>query len=103
MISEEEFRKKEKTLFLDPFADDFFELFTQKRMQLIKAIMDFKPGSIRELADKVERDIKNVFNDLKILDNHNIIDFVEERARKRPVLKKETIIFSFVRREEYNE
>lgn len=98
MIEETE-AKKEKILFVDPFNSNFFEVFTQKRMELVKAIMDFEPSSIRELADKVERDIKNVFNDLKILDNFNIIDFVEERRRKRPILKKETFVFSFVKEE----
>ena len=85
----------EKTLFLDPFQDDFFEVFTQKRMELIRAIRSNQPSSIRALAKIVDRDIKNVFNDLQMLNEKNMIDFVNQGRSKKPVVKKHTIVFTF--------
>ena len=43
------------------------EMLTEKRIELIDAIMKYNPCSIRELAEEIDRDIKNVFNDLRIL------------------------------------
>lgn len=83
--------------FVDPFSDDFFEIFTQKRMQLIRALMGSAPSSIRDLAKMLERDVKNVFGDLKLLNSRGLVDFKVEGKCKKPVLKKEVIIFSFRR------
>ncbi len=68
------------------------EQLTEKRLLLLKAIMENEPCSIRELAEEIDRDIKNVFNDLKILHELDLVDFVNEGRRKRPVVKKRTII-----------
>lgn len=83
------------SLFIDPFSDDFFEVFTRKRMELIKAIMDYRPNSIRELAFKVQRDIKNVFDDLKVLDDHDIVDFEDIGRARKPIVKKQIVVFNF--------
>lgn len=85
----------ESVKYINPFSDNFFELFTQKRIEMIKAIMEHAPRSIRELAKIVRRDIKNVFDDLKLLDDFDIIDFVSDGRRKRPIVKKEVIVFTF--------
>lgn len=84
-----------ETLFLDPFNEEFFEMFTQKRMEILKTINSFHPGSIRELAKLVDRDIKNVFTDLQTLNNCNIVDFVNEGRSKKPVIKTQTVVFTF--------
>lgn len=84
-----------KSMIIDPFSDDFFEVFTKKRMELMKDIIDNEPNSIRELASSVERDIKNVFEDLKLLHGFNLIEFEKEGKCKKPVVKSRTIIFKF--------
>jgi predicted transcriptional regulator len=98
----EEFKRMSKQMeelsratIIDPFSDDFFEVFTKKRMELIRTIMDEQPTSIRDLAQTVERDIKNVFDDLKLLHNFNIIDFEPQGRCKKPLVKSKTIIFKF--------
>ena len=68
------------------------EQLTEKRLMLLKAIMENEPCSIRELAEEINRDIKNVFNDLKVLHELELVDFVNEGRRKRPIVKKKTII-----------
>ncbi|MBD3312125.1 hypothetical protein GF352_01565 [archaeon] len=89
-----------KAMIVDPFSDDFFDVFTRKRIELVKAIMDNEPRSIRALAQRVERDIKNVFNDLKLLHNFRIIEFKKIGRCKKPIVKKKTIIFRFKRGEQ---
>jgi len=71
-----------------------FDIFTEKRMEVLRAIMERHPKSIRMLADMLERDIKNVFEDLQILRNMDLIDFVKEGKCKRPVVKKRIIIIN---------
>ncbi len=89
-----------KAMIIDPFDEDFFDVFTKKRMELVKEIMNQKPQSIRELSQQVERDIKNVFEDLKLLQHVNIIDFERIGRCKRPIVKSKTIIFKFSRGDE---
>ena len=68
------------------------EMLTEKRIELMNAIMKYNPCSIRELAEEIDRDIKNVFNDLRILHSLDLVDFIIEGKRKRPVIKKKKII-----------
>ncbi|MFA5406033.1 MAG: hypothetical protein WC307_01600 [Candidatus Nanoarchaeia archaeon] len=84
-----------KAMIVDPFSDDFFEVFTKKRVELIRTIMDEQPSSIRDLAHTVERNIKNVFDDLKLLQNFNIVGFESQGKCKKPLIKSKTIIFKF--------
>ena len=90
-----QFEELSNAIVFNPFNDDFMDLFTKKRIELIKEIMRSNPKSIRELAMLVDRNIKNVFEDLKILHNFNIIDFQKIGKCKRPILKRKTIIFKF--------
>ena len=72
-----------------------FEMLTEKRMQVIRTIMHKHPGSIRELAEFLRRDVKNVFDDLNILNKMGVIKFIRIGRKKRPVVKRKTIIISF--------
>lgn len=90
-----------RALVLNPFNEDFFDVFTKKRMELVRAIMNHEPQSIRELANEVERDVKNVFDDLKILQNVNIINFQDCGNCKKPVVAKKTIIFNLTNGEQH--
>jgi predicted transcriptional regulator len=97
----EQMEELSKAMIIDPFADDFFDIFTRKRVELVKTIMNSQPTSIRDLAISVERDIKNVFEDLRLLQNVNIIDFESCGRCKKPFIKSKTIIFKF--RSDFNE
>ncbi len=88
-----EIEELSKAMVINSFDDDFLEIFTRKRIQLIREIMNQEPKSIRDLAIKVERDIKNVFEDLRLLHNFNIIDFEVRGRCKVPVVRKKMIIF----------
>ena len=72
-----------------------FEALTEKRMEMVRAIMHRHPDSIRELAEFLHRDVKNVFDDLKVLDNMGVVKFVRIGRKKRPVVKRKVIVISF--------
>lgn len=82
-------------MFIDPFNYDFLDVFTRKRIELIKAIMNKEPNSIRDLAKQVSRNVKNVFDDLQILNESKIIRFEVDGRRKKPIVSKKTIILRF--------
>ena len=63
--------------------------FTRGRLALLTAIRRDRPGSISELARIVNRNLKSVQTDLKVLEKHGLVRFrpaprPRPRARKAP-------------------
>ena len=54
-------------------------LLTRNRLALLRAIRARHPGSIYELAKTVKRDLKNVQQDLRILEEHGLIRMTPAR------------------------
>ncbi len=71
-----------------------FEALTQKRMELIRTVMEQQPHSIRELANLVDRDVKNVFEDLRLLNRMKIVRLVRKGRCVKPIIKKRIIIIT---------
>ena len=71
-----------------------FEALTEKRVAMVKVITEKQPTSIRELATMLERDVKNVFDDLRILNRMRIISFERKGRCVKPVAKKRFIIIN---------
>jgi predicted transcriptional regulator len=87
-------KNDENFLFVEKHFEKF-EMFTEKRIELVRTIMHRRPGSIRELAELLHRDTKNVFDDLKILDNMGMVKFVRIGRKKQPVVRRKFVIISF--------
>ncbi len=87
-------------MFEDSLA--LLEALTPKRIQLIREIHSSSPASIRDLAEMVERDIKNVWDDLRKLSEIDLIDFEPAGRVKRPIIKKQ-IIVTTIRVNRYDE
>src|SRR5215831_9254319 len=61
-------------------------LLTPNRVALLRAVRSGRPGSIYELAKMVDRDLKNVQDDLRILQRHGLIRMSDAtRSGKRRV------------------
>jgi len=73
---------------------EILEALTKKRLELIRSIMQEKPLSIRQLAFLVDRDVKNVWADLRVLERYGLIKFKIEGRVKRPCIKKQIIIMT---------
>jgi predicted transcriptional regulator len=66
--------------------DELMETLTPRVLDLIEAIRRDEPGSINEAARVVDRDVKNVHEELSRLARLGIVYFEEEAQRKRPVV-----------------
>ena len=72
-------------------VESFRNVMTDKRLELLKAIKEKSPGSIYELAGIVDRDLKSVNEDLKILKNMGLVSL--KRSNERRVRVKPTVDF----------
>ena len=80
----------------ETFAD-VEQLMRSSNLELLKAIVNENPGSIRQTADAVGRDYREVHRNLGELESLGVIEFVEEGGSKRPSLRgeAENVEFSF--------
>ncbi|UCH57251.1 MAG: ArsR family transcriptional regulator [Candidatus Bathyarchaeota archaeon] len=84
----------------DYFTEDIVDLekeelskLTPRRLELMDQISRHRVESINELASRVGRDVKNVYNDLKILENLGFVGLVKEGRRLVPDLLVKEITF----------
>ncbi len=66
--------------------DELMKTLTPRVLDLIQAIRRDEPASINETARIVDRDVKNVHEELSRLAQLGIIFFEEDGQRKRPVV-----------------
>ena len=70
---------------------DLRALLTDRRVELLQSIMDESPDSIRQLASRVDRNVKSVHDDLQVLTDYGIVHFEQAGRAKRPFVPYETI------------
>lgn len=68
--------------FADP--DELGRLMTRRRVELIETVMTDPPDSIRDLADKVGRGLREVHEDVHMLADRGIVELVEDGQAKKP-------------------
>lgn len=66
-------------------------VFSVQNLQLIRAIAEHVPSSMRELAEAVDRDIKNVSQNLNELEQLGLVELVDAGRAKRPVVPYDEI------------
>lgn len=84
---------------IDPvlnFSDysDLDRLLSEKNLELIEAIREDEPASMRKAAKLVNRDFKEVHRNLTELEALGIIEFEEEGRAKKPVVPFDDIQIS---------
>ena len=70
---------------------DLRALLTDRRVELLQSVMSETAGSIRQLADRVDRDVKSVHDDLQVLADYDIVTFEQDGRAKRPFVPYEQI------------
>ena len=82
----------------DYFKEEVIELnrdsisqLTPRRMELLDFLSENRVGSINELANRINRDIKNVYNDVKALEELQFISLTREGRRFIPELLAQEI------------
>ena len=78
-----------------PDVDAATAVFTDSTLALLRTLNVHEPASIREAARLVDRDKKNVYDQLRKLAAYGVIEFVEEGNAKRPVVTYDEIVFDF--------
>ena len=71
------------------FKPEQTALLTPKRIELLCQLAVLRVESINDLAQKVKRNVKNVYEDLKVL---NMFGFVKLNKRKKRALIPETLV-----------
>jgi len=72
-------------------TDQLAQVFTPRAIDLLQATAQEEPASIREAARLVDRDIKQVSENLERLEEYGVVEFVNEGRAKRPVVPCEEI------------
>jgi predicted transcriptional regulator len=78
-----------------PDVDTATAVFTDSTLALLRALNVHEPTSIRETARLINRDKKNVHDQLRKLAAYGVVEFVEEGPAKRPVVAYDEIVFDF--------
>lgn len=66
-------------------------ILTPRRLELIRSLLDGPADSIRALADRLDRDVRQVHDDVDLLSEYGIVRFREHGAAKEPYIPYETI------------
>lgn len=70
------------------------QTFNERTLRLLRVITDAEPESIRETARLVERDVKNVHEELTRLEAMGVIHFAEEGRSNRPVFPYDELVIT---------
>ncbi|CCQ33080.1 hypothetical protein HLRTI_002998 [Halorhabdus tiamatea SARL4B] len=73
---------------------DLRALLTDRRVELLRSIMTARPDSIRQLAERLGRDVKSVHTDLQVLADYDIVHFEQAGRAKRPFVPYDSIEIS---------
>jgi predicted transcriptional regulator len=63
---------------------DVHRVTRPKSLELLRAIVQHEPGSIRETARLVDRDVSQVHRNLKELEELHLVDLTDDGQSKRP-------------------
>jgi predicted transcriptional regulator len=66
-------------------------LLTPRRLELVRSLMDAPAESMRDLAERLDRDVRQVHDDLQILNEYRIVRFHEEDGAKKPFVPYNTV------------
>jgi len=83
---------EEADSFSFPNVDLLFETFNSQTMGLLETIAEEEPDSIRETARLVDRDVKNVHQELTELERLGLVQFEQESRAKRPVFPYDEVM-----------
>ena len=66
-------------------------ILTPRRLELVRSLMDAPAESMRDLAERLDRDVRQVHDDLQILNEYRIVHFREEDGAKKPFVPYNTV------------
>ncbi len=90
-VSKGEDIKPEDTVGFDSL-EELNKVLTPKRLELINAVRRYAPDSVKELASIVNRDLRNVYRDLKILQAGGFIKLYKTGKKVKPIVDYDEIV-----------
>jgi len=66
-------------------------VLTPRRLELIERLLEQPAESIRSLADRLDRDVRQVHDDVQLLGEYRIVHLREESGAKQPFVPYETV------------
>ena len=93
MVDEYSFETDDESTLLEEL--ELLECLTQKRIEIIKTIAQQNPQSIRDLSRIPDRNIKNVFEDLVLLQKNKFRSFEERGKSKKPIITMRKVVFYY--------
>jgi predicted transcriptional regulator len=78
-------KKLKETLSFES-VESFRKILTPKRIELLRAIRHKKPGSIYELAKILNRDLKNIRDDIELMEELGLVDLKNGRKIRDVVI-----------------
>jgi predicted transcriptional regulator len=75
------------------------KVLTEKRLEILEYLKQNEVESVRELSRELDRDIKNVSDDLGVLWENALIDYEGDGRKKKPYLVSKNIFIKPVLKE----
>lgn len=72
-------------------TDQLARVFSPRAIDLLRSVARNEPASMREAARLVDRDIKQVSENLERLSRYGVVEFREDGRAKRPVVPYDEI------------
>jgi predicted transcriptional regulator len=66
-------------------------VLTDRRLELVRSLMDEPADSIRNLSTRLERDVRQIHDDVSLLAEYGIVRFKQDGRAKKPYVPYETI------------
>ncbi|MFC3959723.1 transcriptional regulator [Halovivax cerinus] len=66
-------------------------ILTPRRLELVRSLMEAPAESIRDLAARLDRDVRQVHDDLHLLSDYRIVHFTESGGAKQPSVPYDTV------------
>ena len=89
------FEKIQRAVSLIPVRPEALKLFTEQRLKVIDTLRHKQFGSIRQLADYLRRDVRNVHDDLSLFESLGFLDFERgPRNTRIPRLLADSILLT---------
>lgn len=86
----EDVEPAEPTLYLESL-DTFGRVFRSTNLELLRAIVEHEPSSIRELARVVDRNPPEVLDNVNELEQYGLVEFETDGRAKRPTVPYDDI------------
>lgn len=66
-------------------------ILTPRRLDVVRSLMDAPAASMRDLAARLDRDVRQVHDDLQLLSEYRIVHFHEDGGAKQPYVPYDTV------------